>query len=262
MFHLLSTVGVVMVELNSLERYCNELLITSSMDDYCPNGVQVDIGSREVRRLVSAVTACQAAIDEAVEMDADLLLVHHGLFWRGDPAPLTGLKGLRVGALYRGDLNLMAYHLPLDAHPELGNNRLLGEQLGLPDGTAVADESGLLWQAELPVPESAAEFAQRIQRALDRQPLHLPGGAEQIRRVAWCTGAAQDHIAQAVTLGVDAFISGEVSEQTTHLASELGIHYFAAGHHATERFGVQALGRHLADQFDLEHHFLDISNPV
>jgi dinuclear metal center YbgI/SA1388 family protein len=262
MFHLLSTVGMVMVDLNSLENYCNELLATYAIDDYCPNGVQVDVGNREVRRLVSAVTACQAAIDGAVEMAADLLLVHHGLFWRGEPTSLIGLKGLRVGALYRGDLGLMAYHLPLDAHPELGNNRLLGERLGLHGGTAVADEGGLLWQADLDTPESAIEFAQRIQRVLDRQPLHLPGGAEQIRRVAWCSGAAQDHIEKAVALGVDAFISGEVSEQTTHLASELGIHYFAAGHHATERFGVQALGQHLAQRFDLEHHFLDISNPV
>ncbi len=251
-----------MVELNKLESYCNELLYTHPLDDYCPNGVQVDVGSREVRRLVSAVTACQSAIDGAVEMGADLLLVHHGLFWRGEPIPLTGVKGLRVGALYRGGLGLMAYHLPLDAHPQLGNNRLLGERLGLHGGSAVAEENGLLWQAELAAPESAAEFAQRIQGALDRQPLHLPGGAELIRLVAWCSGAAQDYIVKAAALGVDAFISGEVSEQTAHLASELGIHYFAAGHHATERFGVRALGDNLADRFGLEHHFLDISNPV
>ncbi len=251
-----------MVELNKLESYCNELLYPHPLDDYCPNGVQVDVGSREVRRLVSAVTACQSAIDGAVEMGADLLLVHHGLFWRGEPFPLTGVKGLRVGALYRGGLGLMAYHLPLDAHPQLGNNRLLGERLGLHGGSAVAGEEGLLWQAELASPESAAEFAERIHRALDRLPLHLPGGAELIRLVAWCSGAAQDYIVKAAALGVDAFISGEVSEQTTHLASELGMHYFAAGHHATERFGVRALGDNLADRFGLEHHFLDISNPV
>ncbi len=251
-----------MVELNTLESYCNELLNSHAVEDYCPNGMQVDVGSLQVQLLVSAVTACQAAIDGAVEMGADLLLVHHGLFWQGEPTPLTGLKGLRVGALYRGGLGLMAYHLPLDAHSELGNNRLLGDQLGLHNRSAVEGEDGLLWQAELDASESAAAFAERIQRALEREPLHLPGGAEQIRRVAWCSGAAQGNIAKAAAIGADAFISGEVSEQTLHLASELGIHYFAAGHHATERFGVKALGEHLAERFELQHHFLDIANPV
>ncbi len=248
-----------MVELNSLESYCGELLAVNAFDDYCPNGLQVDVGSHRIERIVSAVTACQAAIDGAVELEADLLLVHHGLFWRGEPVPLTGIKGRRVGALYRGGLALVAYHLPLDAHPELGNNYLLGERLGL-SGAAV--EEGLLWQAELTHPESATEFTQRIQLALERAPLHLLGGSDTIRRVAWCSGAAQGQIVQAAALGADAFISGEVSEQTLHLARELGIHYFAAGHHATELFGVQALGAHLAERFGLEHQFLDVPNSV
>lgn len=254
--------GMVMVELDALENYCNGLLAVSEFEDYCPNGVQVDAGSGPVRRIISAVTASQAAIEGAAELEGDLLLVHHGYFWKGEPGQLVGLKGRRVGALYRQGISLMAYHLPLDAHPRLGNNRLLAERLGLADSAPVAEGGGLLWQATLDTPVTVAELMERIRRGLERDPLHLPGGGVSIRRLGWCSGAAQEQISQAAALGLDAFISGEVSEQTFHLARELGIHYFAAGHHATERFGVQALGEHLAEKFGLFHQFLDISNPV
>jgi dinuclear metal center YbgI/SA1388 family protein len=248
------------IETAELENFCNELLAVDGFDDYCPNGLQLDAGTGPVRGLVSGVTACQALIDAAVEQDADLLLVHHGYFWRGEGLPLTGIKGRRIGSLYRNGVSLLAYHLPLDAHPELGNNRLLGEALGFPACAPIGITGSLLWQAEADL--SASELAQRIQQGLDRKPLHLSGGPERIRRLAWCSGGAQGDIVTAAGLGFDAYISGEVSEQTAHLARELGIHYFAAGHHATERFGVQALGEHLAKQFGLDHHFIDISNPV
>ena len=250
-----------MVEAAALESYCNELLDAGSFEDYGPNGIQVDAAESPVKRIVSAVTASQAAIEAAIEARAELLLVHHGYFWKGEPAPLTGIKGRRVGTLFRSGITLMAYHLPLDAHPRLGNNFLLGEALGI-QNAAPTDGQGLLWSGELPAEETPQELAARIQQALDREPLHLPGGGEAIRRVGWCSGAAQAHIEQAAALGLDAFISGEVSEQTLHLARELGIHYFAAGHHATERFGVRALGEHLAAEFDLEHRFVDVPNPV
>jgi dinuclear metal center YbgI/SA1388 family protein len=255
--------GMAMVELEVLENYCNGLLAVSEFEDFCPNGTQLDAGGGPVQRIVSAVTASQAAIDGAAELDADLLLVHHGYFWRGEPASLVGLKGRRVGSLYRRGISLMAYHLPLDAHPQLGNNRLLAQRLGLADSAPAVEEGGLLWHTILDTPESAAALTERIRRALDRDPLHLPGGgSESIRRLGWCSGAAQEKIVQAAALGLDAFISGEASEQTFHQARELGIHYFAAGHHATERFGVQALGEHLAEKFGLFHQFLDVSNPV
>jgi dinuclear metal center YbgI/SA1388 family protein len=254
--------GMVMVELEVLENYCNRLLTASEFDDYCPNGVQLDAGGGPVQRVVSAVTASQAAIEGAAKLEADLLLVHHGYFWKGEPRPLVGVKGRRIGSLYRHGISLMAYHLPLDAHPQLGNNRLLAERLGFSSAGLEMEEGGYLWHTTLEAPESAAALTERICRGLDREPLHLSGGSELIRRLGWCSGAAQEHISQAAALGLDAFISGEVSEQTFHLAQELGIHYFAAGHHATERFGVQALGEHLAEKFALFHQFLDIVNPV
>jgi dinuclear metal center YbgI/SA1388 family protein len=253
--------GMVMVELETLENYCNQLLAVSEFEDFCPNGIQLDAG-RPVQSIVSAVTASQAAIEGAAELQADMLLVHHGYFWRGEPAPLVGLKGRRVGTLYRRGISLMAYHLPLDAHPQLGNNRLLAQRMGLDEAGLEMEQGGYLWHATLGAPESVAAVTERIRRALERDPLHLPGGADSIRRLGWCSGAAQERISQAAELGLDAFISGEASEQTFHLAQELGIHYFAAGHHATERFGVQALGQHLAEKFGLLHQFLDLPNPV
>ena len=251
-----------MIELARLEEYCNTLLNSQAYDDYCPNGLQVDAGRARVAKIVSGVTASQALIEAALDAGGDLLLVHHGYFWKNEPAPLTGVKGRRVRALIAGGMSLMAYHLPLDAHPEFGNNRQLGDRLGLQDSEPVSPEEGLLWKGELPSPEPAGDLGARIGNALGRAPLHLAGGGDRVRRIGWCTGAAQGYIEQAAAAGLDAFISGEVSEATAHLAKELGIHYFAAGHHATERFGVQALGRHLAERFALEHRYIEIQNPV
>jgi len=250
-----------MTDIHRLARHCDRLLATEGFRDYCPNGLQME-GSRPVRRLITGVTASQALIDAAVEADADALLVHHGFFWKGEDAPVVGVKARRIGALLRAGVSLLAYHLPLDAHAELGNNRRLGERLGLVDGRPEGDGDVPIWIGHLPEPLSGSAFAQRIETALRRAPLHVPAAARPLERVAWCTGAAQGFIETAQALGADCYVSGEVSEQTVHLARELGIDYFGAGHHATERYGVQALGAHLAERFGLEHRFIDIDNPV
>lgn len=247
-----------MTPLHELVAWCDRQLDAASFDDYCPNGLQVEAGG-QVRRLVSGVTASHALIEAAAEAGADALLVHHGYFWKGEAQPLTGMKGRRIRTLFERGISLIAYHLPLDAHAEWGNNRQLGERLGLA-GMPLAPGS-LVWQASMDALAPAA-LAECIAESLGRAPLHLPGGPAKIRRVAWCTGAAQGYITQAAAAGCDAFISGEVSEQTAHQAAELGLHYFGAGHHATERLGVQALGEALARRFGVEHRYIDIPNPV
>jgi dinuclear metal center YbgI/SA1388 family protein len=247
-----------MARLHDLVRYCDERLDTATFDDYCPNGLQVEAGD-EVSRIVSGVTASLAQIEAAAEAGADLLLVHHGYFWKGEAAPLTGMKGRRVRQLMQAGISLLAYHLPLDAHPELGNNAGLGHALGL-DGEPLAPQS-LVWGGELGQACLGDEFAAHIGEKLQREPLVL-NADRPIRKVAWCTGAAQGYISQAADAGYDAFVSGEVSEQTLHLARELDIAYFAAGHHATERFGVMSLGAELEQRFGLSHRFVDLDNPV
>ncbi len=250
-----------MIELSELAAWCDELLAVDTFQDYCPNGLQVEAG-REVRRLVSGVTASQALVDAAVAAGADALLVHHGYFWRGEAEPLTGIKGRRIATLLRNGVSLLAYHLPLDAHPELGNNRQLGERLGISPGAAPWRVGSLLWQGRLEAPLSPSGFAARIARALGREPLHIAVGDDPIERIAWCSGGAQGAIEEAARAGAQAYVSGEISEQTTHLARELGIHYFAAGHHATERYGVQALGARLAARFGIGHRYIEIPNPA
>ena len=250
-----------MTELTSLAEYCNALLSAASFEDYCPNGIQVE-GERPVRRLASGVTASAALLEEALAWRADAILVHHGWFWRGEDPRLIGMKGRRVRTLTRADVGLLAYHLPLDAHPELGNNRQLAEVLGLCAPRATDLCGGLLWRGRLPHPMAAPALAAHIAAALGRVPLHVQGRLGAIEQVAWCTGAAQGYIEQAASLGVDAYLSGEISEQTTHQARELGLDYLALGHHASERYGVRTLGEHLAGHFALEHRFFDIENPA
>ena len=246
------------MKLTDLLAYCDERLNAADFDDYCPNGLQVE-ASEEVSHIVSGVTASLAQIEAAAENGADLLLVHHGYFWKGEAAPLVGIKGRRVRHLMRSGLNLMAYHLPLDAHRELGNNAGLGRALGL-SGAPISDKS-LIWGAELPLESTAAELTDLITERLQRTPVVLDSG-RAVRRVAWCTGAAQNYIVQAAEAGYDTFVSGEISEQTQHLADELGVSFFSAGHHATERFGVQSLGAELAERFALSHRYIDIDNPA
>ena len=238
------------------------LLRPEQFKDYCPNGMQVQ-GKPQVQRLVSGVTACQALIDRAIEAKADMLLVHHGYFWRGEDETITGIKKARVEALLKHNINLLAYHLPLDVHPELGNNAALGRLLGFKTtgdlGKQNNNSIGLTGELETPL--SGEELGALLNERLGREALHIPGSAKPIRTVAWCTGAAQNFIELALKSGVDAYITGEVSEQTVHIARETGIHFFAAGHHATERYGVQAVAAHLVEKFGLDHEFIDIDNP-
>jgi dinuclear metal center YbgI/SA1388 family protein len=252
-----------MVELSELVAYTNQLLDIDAFQDYCPNGLQVQ-GKSQVRKLVSGVTASQALIDIAVDKDADAILVHHGFFWKGEDPCVVGMKRRRLGMLLNSDVSLLAYHLPLDAHDPYGNNVQLAEVLGFTVKGRFGSGKGpdIGFQGELHTAMSATSLAEHMELCLGREPLHIAGGAGQIQTVAWCTGAAQSYIEAAARVGVDAFISGEVSEQTFHLAKELGIHYFAAGHHVTERYGPKALGAHLAQKFQLEYEFVDIFNPV
>ncbi len=248
------------MQLNELRDYIGRLLEIDRFRDYCPNGVQVE-GRPEIRRLATGVTASQHILEAATAWGADAILVHHGYFWRNEDATLTGIKKRRITHLLQRDVSLLAYHLPLDAHPELGNNAQLGQHLGLL-AQGRFGEQDIAWHGELQQPQTLAEFAARINQHLQRAPQIIGESERKLRRIAWCTGAAQGYFEQAVALGVDAFLTGEISEQNVHVAHETGVAFIAAGHHATERYGVQALGQHLAQQFALEHRFFDQDNPV
>lgn len=251
-----------MVQLKNLLNYSNNVLEIERFNDYCPNGLQIE-GKQEIKKIVSGVTASQALIDAAIKEKADVLLVHHGYFWKGEDERIIGLKYQRVRRLIESGVNLVAYHLPLDAHPLYGNNAKLAEILDMDvAGVFPPENDAVGMYGTLKKPMSAANFSQKIMEALDREPLHIGDNNEQIHTVAWCSGAAQSYIEEAVELGVDAYITGEISEQTVHIARESGLHFYAAGHHATERYGVQAFSEHLASHFDLEHQFIDIPNPV
>ena len=251
------------IDIHALERYCDDLLASARFRDYCPNGLQVEGGAR-VGRLAAAVTANQSVIDAAVAWDADALLVHHGYFWRGEDAPIVGMKKRRIAALLRADISLLAYHLPLDAHPELGNNAQLGRRLEFPAGESLQpdDPTAVGNVTTLPTPRSLDELCARVHEVTGREPLLVGQGERLVNRVAWCTGAAQGYVDRAAAAGAEVYISGEISEPTVHAAREQGIAYIAAGHHATERYGVQALAAHLADAHHLEWTFIDCDNPA
>jgi dinuclear metal center YbgI/SA1388 family protein len=243
-----------------LQRHLDELLDAPRFKDYCPNGLQVE-GAPDISRIVCGVTASLALIEAAIERGGQAILVHHGWFWRGEDARVAGMKRVRMARLLAHDINLLAYHLPLDAHPDLGNNAQLGRVLGLrPYSTA--GEQGLIWIGEPDAPMTAAHFAAHVGARLGRTPLLVGDGQRPVRRVAWCTGGAQGYFEQAIDAGADLYISGEISEQTTHVARESGVPYIAAGHHATERYGIQALAGYLAQTFGLDTVFVDIDNPA
>lgn len=252
-----------MIDTSALVEYADSLLEADTVRDFCPNGLQVE-GRPRIERLMAGVTASQPLLEAAADWGADALLVHHGWFWKNEPAVLTGMKLRRVRAALDAGFNLIAYHLPLDIHRRYGNNAELGRLLRIDPGGQrdAGGVPGLLWFGRLESPVAATDLAGRIETALGRTPLHVGPESGTVETVAWCTGAGQDFIDDAAMLGVDAFISGEVSERTTHAAREQGIHYYAAGHHATERYGVQALGGHLAQRFELEFRFVDIDNPA
>ncbi len=250
-----------MVQLNELISYIDTLLDVNNIRDYAPNGLQVE-GRAQVSRLVTGVTASLALLEAAIKQGADTVLVHHGYFWKGENPCVTGMKKRRIEILLKNNVNLLAYHLPLDAHPVYGNNAQLGKMLGLSVEGRFASSEQLGMYGSLEKAVSGAVFADHLAQVLDRQPLHIMGSDQPIHRVAWCSGGAQSYFEEAIALGVDAYVSGEVSEHTTHMAKECGVHYFAAGHHATERYGVKVLGEHLADKYGVEHTFIDIDNPV
>ena len=248
-----------MVQRRELEVYLATLLAVDTFRDYGPNGLQVE-GRAEVRTLVSGVTASLALIDAAVERGADAILVHHGLFWRGHDGRLTGWLRERVARLITNDINLLAYHLPLDAHAEWGNNVQLGRELGLQaDGRFGEQQLGFIGPAGAlaDVDRLAATAAGRLGRA----PVLVPGDGRPLSRIAWCTGGAQGYFEAAIAAGADAFLTGEISEPQAHIARETGVAFLACGHHATERYGAPALAAHVAEHFGLAHHFIDIPNP-
>ena len=238
----------------------NALLQPERFKDYGPNGLQVE-GKREIRKLVSGVTASRALIEAAIAAQADAIFVHHGLFWRGYDGRITGWMKQRIELLIKNDINLFAYHLPLDAHPELGNNAQLGQQLGWQaDGRFGEQELGYIGSIEAAAP---ADISAQIQQALGRSVTLVTGDAPRpIRRMAWCTGGAQGFFEAAIAAGADGFLTGEISEPQAHLARETGVSFFAAGHHATERYGAPAAAAHIAQQLGVEHRFIEIDNPA
>ncbi|MEC5342125.1 type 2 GTP cyclohydrolase I [Brenneria populi] len=244
---------------SELEKLINQKLNVESFQDYAPNGLQVE-GRRDVRRIVTGVTASQALLDAAVEHQADAVLVHHGYFWKNEAPIVVGMKRNRLKTLLINDINLYGYHLPLDAHPQLGNNAQLAALLEI-DVLGMIEP--LVPYGELSQTLSGDALRQRLENRLGRAVLHCGDNApRQIRRIAWCTGGGQGFIELAARFGVDAFITGEVSEQTIHIAREMGLHFFAAGHHATERGGIHALGEWLAQEHGFDVTFIDIPNPA
>lgn len=253
----------VMAQLKEIIQWCDQTLNTHEFKDYAPNGLQIE-GRSDVQKILCAVTASQEAIEAAIAQNADLLLVHHGYFWKGEPYPITGMRGKRIKSLIQHDISLVGYHLPLDSHPSLGNNAAIAECLALENLQALDPSErhpigniGFLKQAM-----SASEFRDYLTARLGFNTIHLPAEKSQIQKIGFCTGAAQDFIGKAAEQGCDAFISGEVSERTYYEAKELGVHYYACGHHATERYGVQRLAKAISEQFNIEYSYFELNNPV
>ncbi|RUO62266.1 Nif3-like dinuclear metal center hexameric protein [Pseudidiomarina insulisalsae] len=246
-----------------LQTYLNDFLAVDRIKDYCPNGLQVE-GREHIHKIVTGVTACQELLERAIDNEADAILVHHGYFWKGEPQVVQGMKKRRLQLLLQHDVNLFAFHLPLDVHRRLGNNAQLARLMDWPDPSPLlsVEPEGVVMCSELSHSESASAMAQSLEAKLGRKLFCAIHDDQPLRNIAWCTGGGQGFIDAAAAAGCDAFITGEVSEQTIHSAREQGIAFFAAGHHATERYGIKALGEHLAEQFGVEHEFIDIDNPA
>lgn len=249
-----------MESITTITNYINDLLDSKRFKDYSPNGLQVQ-GKTDIKKIVSGVSATQEFIQAAIELDADAILVHHGWFWDKEDPRIIGMKYKRLKLLIDNNISLLGYHLPLDAHPEFGNNAQLAKRLDI-QIEDVMDKQGVGNYGRLAEYTSLEALGERIEKSLSRKPTLISGGDHAIRKVAWCTGGAQNWIHQAAEAGVDAYISGEISEHTVHVAKEMGVHYIAAGHHATERYGAKALGQHVAAKFGLQHEFVDIDNPA
>ena len=250
------------MERNELVSHLHNLLQVDRFRDYGPNGLQVE-GRAEVRTLVSGVTASLALIDAAIEQGADAILVHHGLFWRGQDGRVTGWMKQRLARLLAHDINLLAYHLPLDAHESLGNNAQWGQRLGLVADRRFGEQDlGFIGPADVDAGLSLTQLSERITVQLGRTPTVVPGDGRPLKRLAWCSGGAQGYFEAAIAAGADAFITGEISEPQAHYARECGVAYLACGHHATERYGAPAVAGQVARSLGLEHRFIDIPNPA
>lgn len=245
---------------DKLENHLNQLLDIPHFQDYCPNGLQVE-GRNDIHTVVSGVTASLNLLQAALAAKADAVLVHHGYFWRGEDMRITGIKNRRIALLMNHQINLFAYHLPLDAHPQFGNNAQLGQKLGFVENGRFGGQD-IMMQGELKETMSLSALGQKISRILLRKPMIIGDLDKAILRIAWCTGSAQNYFDAAILQDVDAYLTGEISEQNVHAARESGVAFIAAGHHATERYGVQALGNYIAQEFGIQHQFIDIENPV
>ena len=238
------------------------LLQPERFKDYCPNGLQVE-GRSEIRKWISGVTASQALIEAAVAAQADAIFVHHGLFWRGYDGRVTGWMRQRLGLLLAHNINVFAYHLPLDAHPTLGNNAQLGKRLGFTGRASFgAQQLGWLGDAPAAVMASPHALASHIEASLGRPVTLVAGEAGPMRRLAWCTGGAQGYFEDAIAAGAQVFVTGEISEPQAHIARECGVSFIACGHHASERYGAPALAAQVSAECGLEHLFIDIDNPA
>ncbi|MCL2717039.1 MAG: Nif3-like dinuclear metal center hexameric protein [Alphaproteobacteria bacterium] len=245
---------------DALVNYLNELLQPARFHDYCPNGLQVE-GRAEIRRLVTGVTASQALLAAAADRGADAVLVHHGYFWKGEDGRVTGIRKQRLATLLAHDMSLLAYHLPLDGHAELGNNAQLAALFGFrPEGRFAEQDIG--WFGTMICEDTVAGLAARVTHELGRAPQVIGDPDRPVRRIAWCSGGAQTYFEEALAKGIDAYLTGEIAEPMVHLARESGVAYIAAGHHATERGGVRALAAHLREHCGLDCEFVDIDNPV
>ncbi len=252
-----------MAKLQDIIQWCDQTLAASEFKDYAPNGLQIE-GTPEVNKILCAVTASQSAIEAAIAQGADMLLVHHGYFWKGEAYPITGMRGQRIRSLIKNDISLVGYHLPLDSHPTLGNNAAIADLLALeniealdPNERRPIGNIGYLQQAMRP-----EQFKTFVSEKLGFDAIHLAADKTEIQKVGFCTGGAQDYIHKAAAQNCDAYISGEVSERTFYEAQELNLHYYACGHHATERYGVQRLAKAISEQFNIESHYFELNNPI
>lgn len=252
-----------MANLNDIIQWCEQTLAAREFKDYAPNGLQIE-GKSEVNKILCAVSASQSAIEAAIEQGADLLLVHHGYFWKGEAYPITGMRGKRIKALIQNNISLVGYHLPLDSHPTLGNNAAIADLLELenieqldPSERHPIGNIGYLKQ-----PMRPEYFKNHISEKLGFDAIYLPADKTQIHKVGFCTGGAQDYIHKAALQECDAYISGEVSERTFYEAQELNVHYYACGHHATEKYGVQRLAKAISEQFNIEYAYYELNNPI
>ena len=249
---------------SDFELFLNNVLTPDKIKDFCPNGLQIQ-GSDTINKVITGVTATQALIERAIAEQADALVVHHGYFWKNESYVIRGMKHKRIKALLDHNINLFAYHLPLDIHPELGNNAQLAKLLNIKvtGPLELNNPMSVAIQGEFATHKTGVDFAQDINLALSRECLHIaPPSDKPIKTIAWCSGGGQNYIELAAEQGIDAFLSGEVSEQTTHVAREMDIHFFAAGHHATERYGAKALAEYMNESLAISATFIDIDNPV